>query len=1024
MILFSPCQVRRHSIMSLQDPTITFLFTDIEGSTRLWEEHPAQMRLALAQHDQCLRQAIESHHGHVFKTGGDAFCAAFPLAIDAIAAALAAQQTLRQLSHSAFGSPPSAQPAPADTACDTAEIAEDGSVHENADAPNGDFRLRVRMALHTGAAQRRDNDYFGRPLNRTARLLALAHGGQTLLSQTTRALVKQALPEQTTLEDMGEHQLKDLQPEQVWQLRHPDLSENFPPLRSLNPLRHNLPSQLTSFIGREQEMQDVARLLTQTRLLTLTGSGGTGKTRLALQMAASLLDRYTDGVWLVELAPLADPALVIQETAHVLNVRAASGQTLLTAVADALKAKNMLLLLDNCEHLLQAAAVLTSTLLKQCPNVRVLVSSREALSIAGEQTYRVPSLTLPPLPPARRARPDFGDDPAPSSQRAQPAIQSEAVRLFADRAALVSPDFTLTTANGSTVARLCHRLDGIPLALELAAARVRVMAVDQIETRLDDRFRLLTGGSRAALPRQQTLRALIDWSYDLLTPQEQTMLQRLAVFADGWTLAAAEEVCALPTAENGAVQTGAKPGGAGQKDARGNAPDATAAILPDAETPQIETWEVLDLLTALVDKSLVIYKEEHGASRYRLLESVRQYALDKLAAVSMAAQISHQHRDFFLAYAEQASAQMHGPLQATAMRQLQTEQENLRAALEWSLQSQSAEQGARLALALKESWHQRGFYREGADWFARLLPIVESQVGVDRLVQTLLACASCHWRTGEYAVSRALLDRAVPLARAGSDASILRGAINTLANTLYYQGEFTAARPLYVEYLALARQAADEQGISTGLNNLALVEMDAGNDSEAQALLEEALALRRRLGNQRGVANVLGSLGELAARQGDHERATLLLHEAMSLSQQYVDKMLYAEVIRSLAPLRAFAGDRAEANLLMAECLQIRHDTGDKWGVVVALEDTASLITAQQGALACTLLAAGQNLRDALGAPRTPVQVSEHDRRTALLHTHLSEQDFTRHWERGTSLTLEEAVEHALTALRLPPSAP
>ena len=465
--------------------TVTFLFTDIEGSTKLWEQHPDAMRSAHARHDTLLRSAVQQHHGHIVKTTGDGVHAAFATAPEALAAVLTAQRALR-------------------------------------DEPwDPQAPISVRMGLHTGIAERRDGDYYGSALNRAARLMAAGHGGQTLLSAATQELVRDHLPDEAGLRDLGEHRLKDLgRSEQVFQLQHPSLPADFPPLRSLdNPaLPNNLPQQVTSFIGRETQVAEVKARLNKTRLLTLTGAGGSGKTRLSLQVAADLLTGDGDGVWLVELAALTDPALVPQAVADVLGVKEQVGQPIQRTLVEWLKTKRLLLVLDNCEHLVGACASLAADLLRACPDVHLLASSREALNVAGEQTYRVPSLSLP--------------DPK-QAQTGEGLSQFEAVRLFIERAQAVQPSFAVTSGNAPAVAQVCWRLDGIPLALELAAARVRSLSVDEINTRLDQRFRLLTGGSRTALPRQQTLRALIDWSYDLLTEREKALLCRLAVFAGG-----------------------------------------------------------------------------------------------------------------------------------------------------------------------------------------------------------------------------------------------------------------------------------------------------------------------------------------------------------------------------------------------------------------------------------------------------------------------------------------------------------
>jgi len=475
--------------------TVTFLFTDIEGSTRLLHQLGHRYADVLEQHHQILRAALETHNGYEVDTQGDAFFVTFASAIDAIEAAVIMQRSLNARSWPAGGV------------------------------------MRVRMGLHTGEPTLTEGGYVGMDVHRGARIMASGHGGQVVLSHTTRTLAEEHLPPGVTLRELGEHRLKDLQqPAPLYQLVIEGLPNDFPPLKTLSTRPHNLPVQLTSFIGRETNIVEVKQLLAKTRLLTLTGSGGCGKTRLSLQVGAEVLDDYADGVWLVELAPVADPNLVLQTVASALGLREQAARPLLETVIDYLKPKTLLLLLDNCEHLLEASAQLADALLKACPALKILASSREGLGIAGEQTYRPPSFARPS--PANAAR-----------LTVEELTQYEAVRLFIDRALLSNPRFAVTNQNAPAVAEICDRLDGIPLAIELAAARVKAMSVEQISTRLTDRFRLLTGGSRTALPRQQTLRALIDWSYDLLSDKEKLLLARLSVFAGGWTLEAAEKVC-------------------------------------------------------------------------------------------------------------------------------------------------------------------------------------------------------------------------------------------------------------------------------------------------------------------------------------------------------------------------------------------------------------------------------------------------------------------------------------------------
>ena len=546
--------------------------------------------------------------------------------------------------------------------------------------------LRVRMALHTGAAEERDDDYFGPTLNRVARLLAIAHGGQTLLSAAVQEEACPSLPPEVTLQDLKSHRLKDLsQPEHVWQARRGDLPGDFPPLRSLRA--NNLPIQLTSFVGREADLADVKDLLAHQRLLTLVGPGGTGKTRLALQAAAELAP--DDGVWIADLAPLTDPALVPQTVANVLNVREESGRPLLQSLAESLREKQMLLLLDNCEHLVGAVAALAHSLLQSCPRIRFLATSRERLGISGEHIYAVPTLALPDLS---------------QPQTALSMGKFDASRLFLDRAAQ-GPGFALTDATAPALARLCHRLDGIPLAIELAAARTRSLTVEQIHDRLDQRFRLLTGGSRTALPRQQTLLGLMDWSYELLNASERQTLARLSGFAGGWTLAAAEAVCA----------------GGG-----------------------IEDWEVLDLLTDLVDKSLVVFDTE----RYRLLETVRLYAGESLDEMREVEATRERHAEYFLTLAEETEPKLYGADAGVFLSQLEREYDNFRAVFAWVYARGDGGQALHLVNDLARFWQVRGHLSEGRGFLEAALSLSGPEEISKARAKALFFCGSSHLHPG------------------------------------------------------------------------------------------------------------------------------------------------------------------------------------------------------------------------------------------------------------------------------------
>ncbi|MEO8346900.1 MAG: adenylate/guanylate cyclase domain-containing protein, partial [Betaproteobacteria bacterium] len=517
----------------------TLLFTDIEGSTRLWEQDGERMPAALAGHDTLSRATVESHRGIIVKMTGDGIYAAFDDPLDAVNASLALQLVLRD---------------PA--------------------ATNG-IAFQVRCGIHLGVVERRNNDLFGSPVNRAARIMGAAHGSQVLLSQAVVDQVGDRLPPLVSLLDLGGVRLRDLaMTEHVYQLAHPELRQDFPVLRSLEATPNNLPLQVTSFIGRERELSEIKRLQDGARLLTLLGMGGLGKTRLSLQVGADALEKYPDGVWFVDLAPIKDPGLVPNAAAQILGVREEPGKALMQTLCAHVKDHKLLFILDNCEHLVSACASLADALLRYAPGVKILATSREALHIPGEQTYPV----LPLAAPDKNAG-------------VEALLRSEAVQLFVERAQLQKPSFTLTERDAPAVAEICARLDGIPLALELAAARMRSLSASEINTRLHDRFKLLIGGSRVALERQQTLRALVSWSYDLLQEQEQMLLDRLSVFAGGFDLPAAEVVC-------------------------------SAEPLP-AE-------DVIDLLRSLVEKSLVMVDEGDGISRYGLLETIREFAREHL----------------------------------------------------------------------------------------------------------------------------------------------------------------------------------------------------------------------------------------------------------------------------------------------------------------------------------------------------------------------------------------------------------
>jgi predicted ATPase/class 3 adenylate cyclase/DNA-binding SARP family transcriptional activator len=923
----------RPLVPSLPAGTVTFLFTDVERSSQLWERYPEAMKSALAHHDLLLRQAIQAHGGRVFKTVGDAFYAAFATAPAALAAVLAAQQAL------------------------LAEAWEETGP------------LRVRMALHTGIAEERDGEYFGPTLNRLARLLQASHGGQVLLSLPTEELVRDTLPEGASLRSLGEHRLKDLvRPEQVFQLLHLDLPSTFPPLRSLAAFTHNLPLQWTSFIGREQEMAELKRLLPTTPLLTLTGPGGGGKTRLALQVAADLLDAYPDGVWLVELAALAEPSLVPQTVAITLGVPEQAGRPLTATLIEHLRSRSLLLLLDNCEHLRAACGELVEALLRACPNVRVLATSRERLGLTGERVYLTPSLSLPELPPPSVS----------GAARVAAVLQSEAVRLFVERAVYSQPQFALTERNAPVVAQLCQRLDGVPLAIELAAARVRALPVERIAARLDDRFRLLTGGSRTALPRQQTLRALLDWSYDLLSASERRLLCRLSVFAGGWTLEAAEGVCA----------------GDG-----------------------IEAGEVFDLLTQLVDKSLVVYEEQEGEARYRLLETVRQYSGDRLLEAGETAAVRGQHTDFFVRLAEQAEPELPGVEQTAWLERLEREHDNLRAALTWSRAEGQGEAGLRLGGALWWYWAVRGYLGEGREHLAGLLALPPVETRTAARVKALKGAGLLALYQGDLGASRTLLLESVAIFRDLGCKQGIANPVGALGVVAYSQGEHGAARALYEESLAIERERGDQPEIAHVLNHLGRMARTQGDFGTARVLLEESRAIFLKLGHKQGIGWSLVELGWLARCERNYGAAQALWEESLADFREVGHKQGITGSLNSLAQLAREQGDHGNARAFCEESLAICREIGDRAGIVTDLEGLAAVAVAQaQPERAARLVGAAEGVREAIGTPLPRSDRVEHNRSVAAVRAALGEETFAATQAEGRVMTLEQAIAYALDA--------
>jgi predicted ATPase/class 3 adenylate cyclase len=899
--------------------TVTFLFTDIEGSTTLAQQFPAALPAFLARHHAILHAAIEAHHGHVFQIIGDAFCAAFSTVGDALAAALDAQ---RGLQHEAW------HPAP----------------------------IKVRMGLHTGSAQAGAVDtvaggYAGyTTLARTQRVMSVAYGDQILLSNPTAELLRGQLPAEVTLRDMNEHRLKGLaQPEHLWQLVAPGLATEFPPLKSLTAVPNNLPLQLTSFVGREKEITGIRGLLNLARLVTLTGSGGTGKTRLALEVGAEELASFANGVWLIELAPLSDPAQIIPALAQVFGLQELPFNPLANLVLDYVRDKKILLLLDNCEHLIEACARLADDLLHQCAGLKILASSREALGIAGEVAYRIPSL-----------------------------VDLESTQLFVERARAANSNFKLTNANASAIAQICHRLDGIPLAIELAAARVKLLAPEQIASRLDDRFRLLVGGSRTALPRQQTLRALIDWSYDLLSDEEKRLLQFASVFVGGWTLDALEAVSEDPNA--------------------------------------------LEHLEGLVNKSLVVTEERESEMRYFMLETIRQYAREKLFDTKQAAAARDRHFLYFDDFSETMWNEFRTANGLFGRDKAYDEIENLRAALDWSL-SHYPEVAVHLAANFCIILNWFGKQTEGRTWLTaalekiNALPAVAGEANVQRqkaIGRALFTEGMVAVGQGDSSHAALVLQQAAAISRLTGDKLILGYSLE-----MYFVAAEFAKMPggpeAVEEGLTILTDLGDTWGIVMANQNKARVATFRGDFEERQLYLEKNRELAKQVPLSFQAAMLFLSMGMDERYRGNHQAARPYFEEGLRAFQKMGNKNFENVMQSELGHIARLGGHFTQAREIYRHTLVRWQDLGHRSAIANQLECFAFIATAEEEPQrAAKLFGAAEALREKIGSPMAKYEEAEYDQSVARLRAMLPETEFNALWAEGRAMTMEQAIESAL----------
>ena len=824
--------------------TITYLFTDVVGSTPLWQQHPHEMNNVMARHDSLLTSTVEANGGTVVRPRGegDSIFAVFLRATDAVGAAYAAQQLLL------------------------------GETWPE------DIAINVRMALHTGESELREHDYYGNAVNRCARLRSIAHGGQVLISEATAQLVRDDLPGEISLRELGSHRLKDLQrPEQVFQLIHPGLPADFPALNSLDTRPHNLPIQLTSFIGREEEIDEVNGLLATTRLVTLAGAGGSGQTRLAQEIGASVIEEYPDGTWFIGLADLSDPKMLRPHVADTFSV----GEDALDGY---LRGKSILLILDNCEHLLNEATSLVQGLLT-CPGVNVIATTREALNLAGERTFQVPPLPIPVNASAQGVN-----------------VGCPSVQLFVERAQATQPAFRLTEENAAHVGRIVRRLDGIPLAIELAASRVKLLQPAEIASRLDESFKLLKGGPVNALQHHQTLESCIDWSYDMLDSEQQTLFRQLSVFRGGFTLPAC-----------GAVS--------GSDD----------------------EFEVLESLGQLVDKSLVRTVAASEETRYHLLEPLRQYAAARITGEE-AAEAGGRHARYFQELAERAAPELRGPDQLEWLARLETEHDNLRVALAWGLEAGDIALAQRTAAALMWFWIIRRHVPEADDWYDRVLALEgdSPQAHASALIQSGFIQTMVRFEDLEGCLAR--IREGLSLFVEQGDAQGAGTAQTYEAVILWWQRDFEASSRRLAEIQTAMRASGFEWGDAFCEWFLGSNAWFAGDINQALERNSRSLEIFRRIDDLALIAWTVIRHGNIYLESGELDQATAFYNERLPMMGDLGDRHGAGAVLLGLGMAAHFRGDTKEAQLLLTDAqTNLREGGGGQglsWPISNVLVDT------------------------------------------------------------------------------------
>lgn len=939
---------------------VTFLFTDIEGSTKLAQEYPDTYHSILNLHDDLLAEVIKSNNGFVFKKIGDAFCSSFDNAQDSINAAVQIQQKL-------------------------IEAFKDGCM------------LKVRIGIHSGEAEFVNGDYIGYvTLSRVQRLMSIAHGGQILITKEVYKSLEEINENKISFKDFGKRKLKDIiVPENVYQIVAENIPADFPPLKSIDARRNNIPLELTSFIGRKKEIAEIRSLLSEVRLLTLIGFGGTGKTRLSIHIASILLDEFSHGVWFVELAKLSEPSYILQEIASALNVTTDEKRNKLDVLTDFLREKEILLILDNCEHLIAECAGIVESLLQNCPGIKIIVTSRESLHIPGEYIYQVPTLSLP-------------DSKGNSS--VESLIEYESVRLFLERVTSVQHGFKITNSNAHIISQLCTALEGIPLAIELAAARVKVLPVEKILERLKDRFNLLTGGKRTLLPRQQTMRALIDWSYELLSEKEKLLFQRLSIFSGGWSLEAAEKICQ----DNFLLEE-----------------------------------EVLDLLSNLSDKSLIKVYETEDNTRYTMLETIKTYGDEKLTQSNYKNILQEKHFDFYYKFTEQSESGLMGKEQGEWLKKIALENENIRECLKWSL-GYNPDLTLRLSVALGKFWELRSHFTEGLGYMRKSLELaksgdlnlkakamywsglyllnqgnyIESKKYLNECLNifrdinnkdgealTLISLATMSLFENDYEKLNLYSEQSYSISSEISNKSYIARNLQNIALGLMQQGKHDEARIKLEESISLYREVNDALQLAKIIGNIGALEYLLSNYDKAISAFEESLKIRNELGDKQGIAIALSNLGSVTFMQKQYEASEKYLEDSIEIIKELGDRRIYVTAVSTLGSIANEKRDFPKAERMFRESILVSNEIGDKYSIAKGIEGIADMLI-QLGKFreGCILAAKYISLLKASNKNIIEGELERFEAIKTKLKENLSGAEFEKLWDEGESLTIDEVL--------------